>query len=329
MDTDFWIELESTYRQRIEERKALHRKHGKTVLDYLPGSELACKELLEMVIQFLCARYPHYFSCDGRVLSNRILGTTQNIAAKHPLEILLDHVPEDFVVMLRDSQTGHYFLRAGVICYSIGWTLGDKLGRGLDEIHEPVPDYKEKMGFSMHRYVPASSHKAYSSIDWINRSYFAKMPTDKPIQRGAWSLEVGKTLLLTKDDPEITKTPAQDPNLHIEDCVLRVDWQTLRRLPSSGAVVFNFKTFFTPIEELRDEPRIPSLLLTVLNHGNRDILVYKKTLVIEHVLVPRLEAWKREQEEAGLVEKDWNVATLEQSPFFANWERKWHRQQGF
>jgi hypothetical protein len=151
MDNDWWIELESTYRQRIEARKALHMKHGKTVLDYLPGSELACKELLEMVIQFLCARYPQYFSCDGKILSNGILGLQTNIESKHPLEILFDHVPEDFTIMIRDSQTGRYFLRAGVICYSIGWTLGDKLGLGLDEIHQPVPEYKEKMDFSMHR----------------------------------------------------------------------------------------------------------------------------------------------------------------------------------
>lgn len=153
MDVDWWIELENTYRERIEERKALHRKHGKLVLDYLPGSGLACKELLETVIQFLCSRYPQYFSCDGKVLSNRILGAKQDIEAKHPLEILLDHVPEDFAIMLRDRKTGQYYFRAGIICYSIGWTLGDKLELGLDQIHEPVPDYREKMGFSMNRYV--------------------------------------------------------------------------------------------------------------------------------------------------------------------------------
>lgn len=155
------------------------------------------------------------------------------------------------------------------------------------------------------------------------------MPTDKPIQRGAWSLEVGKTLHLTKDDPEITKPPMQDPHLSVEDCFLRVDWQTLRRLPLSGAIVFNFKTFFTPVTELRDEPGIPSLLSTILNEGKRDLLAYKKTPVIEHILVPQFEVWKREQEEAGLVVRDWNVATLEESPFFEGWESKWHRQQGF
>lgn len=155
------------------------------------------------------------------------------------------------------------------------------------------------------------------------------MPTDKPIQRGAWSLEVGKTLLLTKDDPEITKTPVQNPELCIGDCFLRVDWQTLRRLPLSGAIVFNFKAFFTPVTELRDEPGIPGLLSTILKHGKKDLLVYKKIPVVEHVLVPQFEMWKTEQEDAGLVVKDGDVATSVESPFFPKWESKWHRQQGF
>lgn len=155
------------------------------------------------------------------------------------------------------------------------------------------------------------------------------MPTDKPIQRGAWSLEVGQVLHLTKDDPEITKDHVQDPNLSIEDCFLRVDWQTLRRLPLSGGVVFNFKAFFTPVLELRDEPRVPSILSEILKHGKKDLMEYKKTPLVEHVLIPAFEVWKREQEEAKLVDRDWNVATLEDSPFFAGWEAKWRSQQGF
>lgn len=155
------------------------------------------------------------------------------------------------------------------------------------------------------------------------------MPTDKPIQRGAWSIEVGQPLLLTKDDPEITKKPIQDPDLGVEDCFLRVDWQTLRRLPLSGGVVFNFKAFFTPVSEFRDEPGIPSLLWTILNHSKRKLLGYKKTHIVEHVAVPQFEAWKREQEESGLVDRNWSVATLEDTPFFSGWESKWLYQQGF
>lgn len=159
--------------------------------------------------------------------------------------------------------------------------------------------------------------------------YFAKMPTDKPIQRGAWSIEVGKTLLLPKDHPEILREPRQDPDLSLENCYLRVDWQTLRRLPLSGAVVFNFKAHFTPVLEFRDEPGIPRLLLKILKDSNRSLMEYKKTWPVEHVLVPHLEQWAEEQENVGLVDKESEVSTLEDSPYFPGWEAKWRRQQGF
>ena len=62
MEPDWWLELENTYIARIGERKQLFRDYGNQVLQYLPGSELACKELMEMCVQFYCARYPKIFS---------------------------------------------------------------------------------------------------------------------------------------------------------------------------------------------------------------------------------------------------------------------------
>lgn len=153
LEPDWWIELESTYKSRIAQRKELYAAHGKSVLGALPGSELACKELMETVLQYVCARYPQYFSVvDKHILQNRILGTEQDVRSKPPLEILMDNIPEDFGIMLRDDKTGYYYLRAGVICSSLGWNVGSKIGKGLEEIHTPVPDYKAKMQFSMERY---------------------------------------------------------------------------------------------------------------------------------------------------------------------------------
>ncbi|KAJ5223626.1 hypothetical protein N7468_008168 [Penicillium chermesinum] len=283
LETDWWIELENTYKSRIAQRKALYAKHGKAVLDALPGSELACKELMEMVLQFVCARYPQYFSVvDKRILQNRILETEQDIRSKPPLEILIDNIPEDFAIMLRDDQTGYYFMRAGVICSALGWNVGSKIGKQLHEIHAPIPDYKEKMQFSMDR-------------------FFTKMPTDKPIQRGSWGLE----------------------------CNLRVDWQTLRRLPISAGVVFNFKALFTPVSEFRDEPGVPALIAKVLKEGKESLMRYKGTWHVQHVILPKLEEWTKEQEDLGIMPKGWEVTTLDESPWFRNWEEKWHRQQGF
>ncbi|KAJ5032445.1 uncharacterized protein L3040_009050 [Drepanopeziza brunnea f. sp. 'multigermtubi'] len=318
MEPDWWLEVENSYTARIKERQELFREYGSQVLDYLPGSELACKELMEMCLQFYCARYPGHFalSADKKVFHNRILGTETVIRRFHPLHILLAHVPEDFAVVLRSETDGRYYFRAGVICSSLGWHVGTKIGLRLDEIHRRIPDYREKMAFSMDR-------------------FFSKMATGAPIQRGSWGLEVGSPLFVPPGHPHEALRETQDPALQIEECRLRVDWQTLRRLPLSAAVVFNFKALFTPVTDLRQEPYIPALLLTILREGKRSLMEYKGTWHTEHVCIPKLEEYAREQVAKGWVvpeiegQDEWNVATLAESPFFPGWEAKWHRQQGF
>lgn len=154
------------------------------------------------------------------------------------------------------------------------------------------------------------------------------MPTDKPIQRGSWGLEVDQPLYMPPDDPHAQCREHQDAHLTRERCHLRVDWQTLRRLPLSGAVVFNFKGLFTPIGEFRDEPYVPGLILKVLREGKADLLRYKSTWHTEHVVVPALEEYEQEQIEKGLVEKDWEPRTLDEYPWFPGWEETWHARQG-
>ncbi|RSL76974.1 hypothetical protein CEP51_009484 [Fusarium floridanum] len=305
LDTDFWLEVENTYPERIRQRKELYAKHGKDVLQALPGSELACKELMEMIIQFLCARYPQVFELHGNTFVNHILGNKQDLEKIEPLHFILNHVPEDFALTLRDPATGRYTFRAGVICSSVGWKLSQKMGLGLPEIHAPVPDYKEKMEFSMDR-------------------FFTKMPANSPIQRGSWGLEIGQPLFLPSDHPDFSHRDSQNPSLTPKDLHLRVDWQTLRRLPLSGAIVFNFKALFTPMSEFRDEPYIPSLVLKVLNEGKENLMKYKGTWHVEHVAKPTLKEWVREQVEKGLIPEDWEPRTLDENPFFPGWERKWN-----
>lgn len=220
----------------INQRQGLFNQRGQNVLCALPGSELATKELMEMCVEFLCARYPQHFSLnkDNMIFRNGILNTDTDLKATEPLHVLLHNVPEDFAIMIRDPETGIYSFRGGVIMSSLGWDLGSKIGLKLHEIHAPIPDYREKMQFSMDR-------------------YFAKKPTDKGIQRGSWGFEIDQPLYMPPGDPHEKYREEQDPTHTIDRCHLRVDWQTLRRLPLSGAVVFNFKGLFTPVEEFRGE----------------------------------------------------------------------------
>lgn len=156
LEPDWWLEIEKSYPARVAERKEIFAKHGKLVLNYLPGSELGCKETMETALQFLCARYPQYFALyhethQGYVFCNGVLKSETVINSMHPLHVLLENVPEDFAVMVRNPDDGCYYFRAGVICSSLGWNVDTKLGKQLKDIHAPIPDYKEKMEFSMDR----------------------------------------------------------------------------------------------------------------------------------------------------------------------------------
>ncbi|KAB8205874.1 hypothetical protein BDV34DRAFT_235030 [Aspergillus parasiticus] len=264
-------------------------------------------ELMEMVLQFLCARYPHYFQLlnDQSILRNDIIGTETDLRLIHPLHVLLNNVPEDFAILLRDPETGAYVLRAGIICSSLGWSLGLKLGKNIDGIHEPVPDYGEKLQFSMNR-------------------FFAKMPTDRLIQRGSWGIEIDQPVHMPPGDPIALRHEKQDPDIALDRYHLRVDWQTLRRLPVSAAMVFSFKVLFTPVTQFQNEPYIPSLFLKNYREAKPNLLKHKNIWHTEATILPALELWEREQKEQGIIPEDWQPATLDDYPYYPGWEERWN-----
>lgn len=309
------MELEKNYHSTMAARLKVLENHSDLVFFSDPGSELGCRELMEMLVLFICKRYPQYFSLenDDTILHNRLLNTKTDLISTPPLKVIFLNIPEDYAMVLRNEDSGFYHLRAAMVCSSVGWDVGMHRGKPLRAIHDHVPDYPEKMALSMDR-------------------FFSKMAVDAPIQRGSWSLEDHAPLFSSPRMVDNWKRSAFAENkesLTIENIKLRCDYQTLRRLPLSGAIVFNFKAVFTPITELRDEPFMPALLLKVLQEGKKSLIDYKTLDHVKEVTMKACEEWAQEQVEKGMVPKDWEIGTVRESPFFPGWEKKWHAQQGF
>ncbi|KAK0609676.1 hypothetical protein B0T17DRAFT_129491 [Bombardia bombarda] len=254
-EPDWWVELEQNYTKTMAARHELLKTHGDKIFFHAPSADLATRELMEMVLQFLCKRYPQHFSLSAAntLFHNRLLSTTTNLLTTPPLRALFDNVPEDYALMLRNEPDGFYYLRAAMTCSSVGWNIGQHRDAVLRDIHTHVPDYADRMAMSMDR-------------------YFSRMPADQPVMRCSWSIEDWEIMWSSPDVEENWKRSAFAANperLTVKDLKLRCDAQTLRRLPVSGAVVFNFKAIFTPFEELREEPYVPALLWKVLEGGRR------------------------------------------------------------
>ena len=306
MNPDYWLEIESNYVERMAERQKLYEKLGKHVVSMLPGAHFAGLELLQMVCQYYSIKYPTIFHLDNDTgeFYNTLTGKHYNVFIEaDPMRCLNEISPNDFGVMLL-MLDGKYHLRAGSICSSLGWTLQTKIAKDLDGIHEPIPDYKEKMAFSMNR-------------------FFHAITPDKSIERGSWGFEVGEPFNLPPEECSVERGKIHTiDSLDPKEITLRVDWQTLRRLPRSGAVVFSFLCIFTPLEKLRDEPMVPEIALKVLKEGKANMMEYKGTDCVKQICEPLLEQWAKEQREMGLVPKEWEVATIDEAPFFPGWKRK-------
>lgn len=308
-DPDYWVELTSSYHTVMATRRSLLAQHGSRIFFQNPCAEHACRELMEMVLTFLCKRYPMHFSLsvDKTLFNNRLLNTTTNLLQTDPLQVLFDNVPEDYAVMMRNESDGLYYLRAAIVCSSVGWYAAQHRGAPLKSIHTHVPDYESKMAFSMDR-------------------WFSKLPTESPVSRCSWGLEDWEAFHTSPDNSGNWTRSAfkgREDQLTVKDIKLRCDAQTLRRLPVSGSVVFNFKACFWELEELRNEKYVPQLLRKVLKEGKENLIEYKCEEHVRQVAMGALEEWAEEQRQKGWVPKDWEVGTLSESPFFPGWEGKW------
>lgn len=93
LEPDWWLELESTYSTRFLQRAEIYKKYETKIIVKFLGIddpwkvEVACREVMEMVVQFLCARYPQYFPFDPQnyIFSNEILDREFEIYNMDPL----------------------------------------------------------------------------------------------------------------------------------------------------------------------------------------------------------------------------------------------------
>ena len=164
-----WIEIDSRYAPEIALRKSLLEERRDEVLGALPGSEAACREVLDQLAGFLPERFPDRFERAANELVNRLTGDRWTVEGDvpDPLDIAGRLVQEDMCIL--QEVDGELRLTAGVLCFPNRWRLADKLGRPMMAIHEPVPSYAERLGKPVDRFI-------------------GMLAPDRPVWRLNWSL---------------------------------------------------------------------------------------------------------------------------------------------
>lgn len=233
------ITIDEDYLDRVTLRRDLIASHGNKVHGCVPGGEAAVQELYTYLLtEHLPVRFPSLFklSSDKLSFTNAVTGKTFPTVptgdADAALRVIGETIEED-VFLLQPSPEGHRSV-AFMCCFPSGFDPSSKLGRTLVEIHAPVPAY-EKIGASMER-------------------FFGKLEVGKSVKRTNWSVQTHTELFdssanhITGDD----KYEA-DEKVDITKTFLRIELQTLTRLPKSQAVLFSFKTYLYPVQQIKDE----------------------------------------------------------------------------
>ncbi|MGA1363056.1 MAG: heme-dependent oxidative N-demethylase family protein [Ilumatobacteraceae bacterium] len=157
----------------------------------------------------------------------------------------------DDLCILQDGADGVPRLMAAVLCSPNRWRLAEKIGGTMAAIHSPVARYGV-------------------DLDSPVNAMLARLAPARPVWRINWGI-ANHPALFQPDTPP--PTPDMDP----ADMWLRVEWQTLRRLPVTGAVLFGIRTHLQTLADFvatRPRPLVEDFADLVLKLPE-DVAVYK------------------------------------------------------
>jgi dimethylamine monooxygenase subunit A len=270
LDLREWIDADDLLTAHLDEKARLWVAHPDEVFVAEAGSEDAQTEVLELLAEHLPERFPDLYRQHGETID--VAGRSVALASDEPpLRTAARLVQEDLVIM-RKGEAG-WRLAAGSLSFPSSWRLREKFGLPMHEVHAPVP------GFN------AGTRNA----DLIARMFDHLRPA-VPVLRWNWSLYNDGALFHPESGEGHRKFGAGE---RAETVFLRVERQTLRKLPRTGDILFTIRIYVDPIETLERQPEaaaIAAALAGQLMELSPEQLAYKGIAAERDRLVARLRA---------------------------------------
>jgi len=253
LDLENWLDLDSRT-ELLAQKLPLLQSHHAEVVATTPGSEVGAEEVLGLVKTEL--RHQGIAE-DSQATSEQ--------SSLHPIDRAGRLVGEDLCLMEQRPELGvGYFLTAASVCFPSRWVLSEKIGTSLSAIHAPVPGFE--------------------SIAEATNRFFDAITIDRPAQRVNWTLIDDETLFQPVSAGR-ARDRTMDPSRIGETLHLRIERQTLRRLPDSGGVLFTIGTTVSPLTALSSAQR-KDLAGSLAGVGERT-QAYKGWVGV----IPRLLTW--------------------------------------
>lgn len=264
-----WLDVDGDFASDLGEKDKLLGGQRKQVFVELPSSGAAQREALSRVVDTLLEHFPDKFEIDGSKFSAHATGTTFDLAdTRSPaLEIASRCVQEDLVLM--QERPEGWCLTAASVCFPTRWDLPSQLGRPMTEIHERVPGYREQLDASSNR-------------------FFDGMKAGLVFRRGNWSLMDDPALFQPSGKMQTLPSADLDASSAGEKVWLRVEHQTLQRLPETGAILFGIRIHRTRLDAVAREPEVAKTMIQAIETMHPDMQHYKSIAVVRGATIDYL-----------------------------------------
>ncbi|HTO43015.1 MAG TPA: heme-dependent oxidative N-demethylase subunit alpha family protein [Burkholderiales bacterium] len=226
-------------RQKRDRLNRFRPYYYRTLTESLPAQ----RELRDRVTTHLVTDHPESFQRLGSLVRSVVTGQTLDLDddSVEPLLQLSYMIEEDF--MLLDEDGGIPRITAAANAYSSSGRLVASVGHDMAWTHALVPQLTQKLGTRINRVI-GSVHAA------------------TPCERFNWQLTPMASVFFPHSDPHAANAAAmqhisaelrRDPARAGELLWIRVERQTLSRLPDSNATAFSLHTYSDPLSSIRSD----------------------------------------------------------------------------
>lgn len=264
-------------------RELLHSDH-RYYYRSLPHTQLAQWDVLDKVLTDLSFIDPHHFILhkekDAWHWINKrlneevsfVLGD-ENSLPLEPLDFAGRQVQEDLVILSNDERAA---LVAGQLCFANGWCLNDKFNQPFLTIHAPAP-------------------KLISPTMQTAQKLMEKIQDSKPVWRCSWNFKIWSNLDLSSKynaayNDELKEAAPQLTAENIgERMYLRIERQTISRLPRSGCVLFGIHLYQNKLDDEMMTKQQAQNMRDVLLTTPKEMMDYKTITLFKEALIGYLE----------------------------------------
>jgi dimethylamine monooxygenase subunit A len=185
-----------------------------------------------------------------------------------PLLAAARRVPDDLCLMQKVE--GEWRLTALSLCAGTFFTASEVVGRSLAELHGPVAGFSDRFLARVRR-------------------IFEGLRPDLVLERRNWTVVNSAELHTPRPAPIRARIGEIAPTDAGQALSLRVERQTLRRLPETGGAVFTIRVWLAPLAEVADDPERPAAFARAWRAATPQFRAYKRLDLYD----PLVEAFLR------------------------------------